>query len=150
MIHIVLIFMVTTLLLIGCNTQSTPAESITTTSENESFTMNPSDTEIDIQEILDIYFDESKEHKPLISDVQSITMSMPISEVIERIGKPHGFGPTSGLFSLSWETTTGEMFYIVFLLDSNAPTEPSSLEQYMKHGVAGNCIPYSSGETTNQ
>ena len=67
-------------------------------------------------EILDTYFDTAKTHYPREADIDKITFMMPVTEAVEILGKPHDFGPTSGVPSLSWVTDFGNEYYFVVML----------------------------------
>ena len=72
--------------------------------------------------ILD-YFDFAQTHKPTEADMAQIEEDMPIADVIELIGKPHDFGPTSGLMSLVWQTAEGNWYCMIVWSEAedNAP-----------------------------
>ena len=68
----------------------------------------------------DRYFDLERAQKPAIADFEKLENHMCTSEVIEILGKPHDFGPTSGVPSLLWEAEDGtEYIFVFFPIDNN-------------------------------
>ena len=56
------------------------------------------------------FFDFSKAHKPKLDDIEKIVGGMSLKEAISLIGKPHEFGPTSGVLTLIWEAENGDSY----------------------------------------
>ena len=64
----------------------------------------PDSTEVDM---LAQFFDLEKAHRPTFDEVLSIQEGTPVSDVVEMIGKPHGFAPSHNLVTVWWETVEG-------------------------------------------
>ena len=64
------------------------------------------------------FFDYEKKHYPSEDDFSGLEVAMPLKKVFDIIGKPHSFGPTSGVVSLEWETEDGTIFLIYVTMDS--------------------------------
>ena len=83
---------------------TTPLESTAPTTTIDTGTMSD-----DISD----YFDFAQTHKPTEADMAQIEENMAIADVIELIGKPHDYGPTSGLMSLVWQTAEGNWYCMI-------------------------------------
>lgn len=70
------------------------------------------------------FFDFSKTHKSSDEDMKHIEFDMNLKKVIDIIGKPHDYGPTSGVMSLEWETIEGNIYWIsIYNVREPAPDE---------------------------
>ncbi len=70
-------------------------------------------------------FDREMTHKPTEEEINALRErirdgELKYAEVVEAIGRPHGSGPT-GVFSGTWETTTGKTYCIMFTPSEDAP-----------------------------
>jgi hypothetical protein len=134
-------------LLSGCS-QVNPNETI----HSEPHTEPTRDT-LSTFDLLDVYFDMDQKHYPAEQDIVKVTMYMPIQKVVEIIGKPHDFGPTSGVPSLSWVTDSGNEYYFCAMV-SDTIEKPDYfdqlpfIEQLMEYGVIIS-DPKLIGESTN-
>ena len=82
------------------NNNSTPTTSMNvTTSDNETVG----------------FFDVAQTHRPTEADICQVEDNMTVAEVIELLGLPHSFGPTSGLISIAWQTYEGTWYYIIVI-----------------------------------
>ena len=81
------------------------------------------------------YFDWEKSHIPKVDEIYSIESGMSSTEVISLLGKPHGYGPTSGLPSLSWEADDGVTYYFIFVIEQGLPEDMNGVEVIMKHST---------------
>lgn len=68
---------------------------------------NPTEPGSSEAEMLAQYFDLEKTHRPAFDEVLSIQEGTPVSDVVELIGKPHGFAPSHNLVTFWWETVEG-------------------------------------------
>ena len=81
------------------------------------------------------FFDLNEEYRPSNSEMQQIKEDMTFVEIINKIGKPHGYG--SGLMSFSWKTKEGKIFNISFLFNENYPQNTEiKLNDYYVYGIA--------------
>lgn len=83
------------------------------------------------------YFDNTKDHHPTEEQIMSVCSGMTLSDAIDIIGKPHGFGPTSGIMTLEWEADTGKVYVaMVALPDEKIDIGiPSTVENILSYGV---------------
>ena len=86
--------------------------------------------------IYDNYFDMDCLKQPTPEAVANVYEGMGITDIIERIGKPHNIGPFSGVPSLEWQVTDGSTCCIVFSIPQEAPKNISAIEQLMQYGIA--------------
>ena len=68
----------------------------------------------DMPDIFADFFDADRTHKPSEEALASVKEGMTYNEVVGIIGKPHDFGPLSGLFTLLWEADSGKEYRIYF------------------------------------
>ncbi len=115
----------------SCALQTDIEESTTETLTNET------ETE-DILVKIEKYFDSELTHKPTYEQVASIEKGMKIDEIIDRLGKPHRFGPTSGVPSLEWETNDGYICWIIILCSDGFDANMHIYDALMTYGVALN------------
>ena len=121
----ILILLTVVCLLFVCACNKSPAETQTesdTTSELESATfsetISESETEADvILEYITInsaddLYDRERSHMPTLEQAQSIKDGMSMREVIEILGKPHGPGWTSGIYTIQWYVEGGYVIYM--------------------------------------
>ena len=106
-----------------------------TTYDEDNVTTNPAEGGTD-SVIYDDYFDTDCLKKPTVAAVAEIYEGMGITEIIERIGKPHDMGPFSGVPSLEWEISDGTTCCIVFSIAQDAPKNISDIERLFQYGVA--------------
>ena len=80
-----------------------------------------------------VFFDFAQSHKPTETDINQIEEGMTIENVVELLGKPHDFGPTSGLLSLVWQTVEGNWYCIIVW--SEASDDTPICETIFEHGT---------------
>ncbi len=83
------------------------------------------------------YLDEAQTHKPTYEEFLSITHDMPMTEVVERLGKPHSFGGATGNLWY-WYIADGRLCYVSIIIPSDVPDVPNHMvrpEQLLKYGV---------------
>lgn len=79
------------------------------------------------------FFDADRTHKPSENDIASIKVGMTYEEAVGIIGKPHGYGPTSGFFTLLWEADNGKEYFLV--ISFRQEENESLFEAVIKTGV---------------
>ncbi len=109
-------------------------------SEYNQYTVAVSDPTISIEDQAmkyQEYFDNTKDHHPTEEQIMSVCSGMTLSDAIDIIGKPHGFGPTSGIMTLEWEADTGKVYVaMVALPDEKIDIGmPSTVENILSYGV---------------
>lgn len=65
----------------------------------------------------------------------SVQSGMTLSEAIEIIGKPHKFGPTSGITTLEWEADNGKTYIAMVALPDEMMGIPSTVDNILSYGV---------------
>ena len=64
------------------------------------------------------FFDLSRSHKPTENDIQKITESITVKDVINILGKPHCYGPKEWKYiTLVWETSEGNIYFATVEFD---------------------------------
>lgn len=84
------------------------------------------------------YFDEQRTHRPTEEEVLQVKERMYMKEVVELIGKPHNFGPTSGLLTLQWELADGQLFVVYVSIPNGLPDDMEFLTQIFEYGYIYN------------
>ena len=135
----------------GGGTPASPESSTTddiTTGEDQSTTETYSIyPECDDPIVLE-YFDITLSHKPdmedlfrLIDDVGLrkglyFSEDVPITKIIEYLGKPHAFGPFSGISSFVWYSKEGLYLCIIYFVSEQAPSDIAPTQWNIETGVA--------------
>lgn len=87
------------------------------------------------EERRETYLDRQRTYKPTPDDLASIDSGMPLSEIIDRIGKPHSIGPNISIaVLLVWEMSDGAVCAI-YVVPSNDIEKPTYWD-FFEHGVA--------------
>ena len=76
-----------------------------------------------------MYFDYKGEYHPTEEMIRSIEVGTPISEVVEKIGKPHYPGITSGVTTVIYEADTGRTIWCYLFLDQE------TVQQHQDEGL---------------
>ena len=84
------------------------------------------------------YFDEQRIHRPTEEEVLQVKERMHMKEVVELIGKPHNFGPTSGFLTLQWELADGQLFVVYVFIPSIVPDNMEFLTKIFEYGYISN------------
>lgn len=85
------------------------------------------------------YFDFEQRHKPTEADISQVKENMAIAEVVELLGKPHDYGPTSGMTTIVWQTDEGN-WYCVYVLCGGSDSDHVNI-QIFEYGVCMAIIP---------
>lgn len=80
-----------------------------------------------------VFFDVAQTNRPTEADICKFEDNMTIAEVIELLGLPHSFGPTSGLISIAWQTYEGAWYYAI-VIPYGAPEDISVTEAIFVYG----------------
>ncbi len=83
------------------------------------------------------YLDKAQTHKPTYEEFLSITHDMPMTEVVERLGKPHSFGGATGNLWY-WYLSDGRLCYVSIIIPLDVPDVPSDImhiEKLLKYGI---------------
>ena len=85
------------------------------------------------------YFDFDKEHRPTEEQIMKVKPGMNMSEVVSIMGKPHNFGPTSGVISVEWEADNGKTYVAtVMCTDEMIQCSKVTVEDILSQGVIVN------------
>ena len=100
-------------------TATTQTQTPTTTTLPEQNQTDPTQDNGEWENLLSTYFDLDRTHKPLESEFDKLEKGMSVSEVVAILGRPHDFGPTSGVPSLMWEAENGCIYVLVVFPEDN-------------------------------
>lgn len=97
------------------------------------------------------FFDADRTHKPSENDIASIKVGMTYEEAVGIIGKPHGYGPTSGFFTLLWEADNGKEYILVisFKQEKNESVYEAVIKTGVVSGVCENFFKTTADSTGN-
>ena len=81
------------------------------------------------------FFDLNKEHIATDEEMLSVKNGMTFTEVVNIIGKPHGYG-TMGAMTLKWFTKEGTIYNIKFIFNDDFVQDAKwSLNDYYKYAI---------------
>ena len=126
--------------------ESSATDDITTEDQSttETFSIHPEVTD----PISKKHFDFTLSHKPTMEDVFRLigdvglkkdlyfSEDVPVTKIIEYLGKPHDFGPFSGIRSLVWYSEEGMYLCIIYFVSEQAPSDIDPIQWDIETGVA--------------
>ena len=136
------------LILSGCGPAlvSTPDESSSADSQAANETLQPFDDYYN-ETFFDVYYTS----KPTADDVDQMrnmltSDKVPMQTVIDILGKPHNFGPTSGVTTLEWETQENGTIHVNVTLPVEIYEQEGKganyIELLMEYGHAYSMSPF--------
>ena len=100
-------------------------------------TCTPTKPTYEYEDCMKEFFESPSKYKPPESEVLTIKESMSFVEIVELIGKPHGYG-TVGAATFRWDTQEGSTYNIQFFLNDDYDRDNDGLDvvNYYKYGIA--------------
>ena len=132
--RLLIVFLIQSVLILsGCGSSpvSTPDGLSSTDSQAANETLQPFDDYYN-ETFFDVYYTS----KPTADDVDQMrnmltSDKVPMQTVIDILGKPHNFGPTSGVTTLEWETQENDTIHVYVTLP---------VEVYEQEGEGANYV----------